>query len=600
MGKSPGKWIKGMLFGKKASKSNSSKGTKLSKSASEKPVRVSTLEPEPTLIVNAPLISNPLPSIVTDTKDNSGFENVEAPILPSDEIISSSMKQDEDIMSTVSDPGQTNVTDSGKIEQAAIVVQASFRSYQVMTAFLYITTMLDKHVYLWLKVCIYGVVYLMISKARREFRSLKGIIKIQAIVRGRLVRRQAIATFLCVQGVVKFQAIARGHMVRRSSTANEQGKKRSLVSKDAEHQDSSEVKKHNSTDTSLKKAFIKKVALSPSPGLSSIHSYTIGNLILLQFLPFQLLSSSPTAMPLRLQYGSGEPNFAWEWLLRWSTSQVWASNRKQSETRDFKLETVEKEESKPKSSGGKVLGNGSEIDNLKHNTRKVSSQPLKSTQEHSQTGNDKLKRGLKKTSKTSGEKSTEAKVDVEKPKKHPKKLSKSPAPKLSEEFTNTSDKPIENSEEALSNNIIVESSLEANSRVCEKSQDSFPVEKGFKDDKISKENYKSSRRNSLPAKHDNREASPESVTRVPSYMARTASSKAKVKAVDSPRFGQDAADKNALTRRHSLSSFVYGKDSSSPRVQRLVQSNGKGGIKIDRSLSSSRDVTGKSMHIFLF
>ncbi|KAL3840608.1 hypothetical protein ACJIZ3_025199 [Penstemon smallii] len=534
MGKSPGKWIKGMLFGKKASKSNSSKGTKLSKSASEKPVRVSTLEPEPTLIVNAPLILNPLPSIVTDTKDNSGFENVEAPILPSDEIVSSSMKQDEDIMSTVSDPGQTNVTDSEKIEQAAIVVQASFRSYQ----------------------------------ARREFRSLKGIIKIQAIVRGRLVRRQAIATFFCVQGIVKFQAMARGHMVRRSSTANEQGKIRSLVSKEAEHQDSSETKKHNSTDRLLKKAFINK-----------------------------LLSSSPTAMPLHLQYGSGEPNSAWEWLLRWSTSQIWASNRKQSETRDFKLETVEKDESKPKSNGGKVLGNGSETENLKHNTRKVSSQPLKSTQEHSQTGNNKLKRGLKKTSKTSGEKSTEAKVDVEKPKKHPKKLSKSPAPKLSEEVTNTSVKPIENSEETLSNNIIVESSLEANSTVCEKSQDSFPVEKGFKDDKISKENYKSSRRNSLPAKHDNREASPESMTRVPSYMARTASSKAKVKAVDSPRFGQDAADKNALTRRHSLSSFVNGKDSSSPRVQRLVQSNGKGGIKIDRSLSSSRDVTDKVIQV---
>lgn len=53
-------------------------------------------------------------------------------------------------------------------------------------------------------------------KARRAFRTLKGIIRLQALIRGHLVRRQAISTLLCIQRIVKFQALARGQKVRRS------------------------------------------------------------------------------------------------------------------------------------------------------------------------------------------------------------------------------------------------------------------------------------------------------------------------------------------------------------------------------------------------
>ena len=53
-------------------------------------------------------------------------------------------------------------------------------------------------------------------KARRAFRTLKGIIRLQAVIRGHLVRRQAIATLYCVRGIVKFQALVRGYKVRRS------------------------------------------------------------------------------------------------------------------------------------------------------------------------------------------------------------------------------------------------------------------------------------------------------------------------------------------------------------------------------------------------
>ena len=43
----------------------------------------------------------------------------------------------------------------------------------------------------------------------------------------------------------------------------------------------------------------------------------------IHFYYFQFLASLPTAMPLRLQYDSGEPNSAWQWLERWTRSRFW-------------------------------------------------------------------------------------------------------------------------------------------------------------------------------------------------------------------------------------------------------------------------------------
>lgn len=53
-------------------------------------------------------------------------------------------------------------------------------------------------------------------KARRAFWALKGIIRLQALIRGHMVRRQAVATLCCVMGIVRLQALARGREIRHS------------------------------------------------------------------------------------------------------------------------------------------------------------------------------------------------------------------------------------------------------------------------------------------------------------------------------------------------------------------------------------------------
>lgn len=58
-------------------------------------------------------------------------------------------------------------------------------------------------------------------QARRAFRALKGIIRLQALIRGHLVRRQAVATLCAMHAIVKLQAVVRGRIVRHSSIALE-------------------------------------------------------------------------------------------------------------------------------------------------------------------------------------------------------------------------------------------------------------------------------------------------------------------------------------------------------------------------------------------
>ncbi|GAA0152438.1 hypothetical protein LIER_10921 [Lithospermum erythrorhizon] len=316
----------------------------------------------------------------------------------------------------------------------------------------------------------------------------------------------------------------------------------------------------------------------------------------------QLLSSASSAMPLHLPYDPEDPNSAWNWLLRWTMSHIWGTllqrgmfmeskSKVESQSPVSKLSrprkrpvNVDKASAPSASESGKVKRNSrpNEIDKTEYNTKKVSNSA--SAMPH------------------------QAEVDTDKRRSRHKK-SNSPLPETAENRPKNSSNKATNGLQGVAPDPVSQENRmmqavgedQVNSLTHHLISDSHDKQlmnetQDSKEHLHDKENHKiSKRRASLPAKHDDQETLQHG-TKVPSYMAATKSAKAKVRGQASPMFGQEEVEKNGPARRYSLPSSINAKPTSSPRVQRLVQSSGKGGIRIDRSLSSSRDSNEKMVH----
>ncbi|KAG8366830.1 hypothetical protein BUALT_Bualt16G0008700 [Buddleja alternifolia] len=393
--------------------------------------------------------------------------------------------------------------------------------------------------------------------ARRAFRTLKGIIRLQALIRGHLVRRQAVATLRCMHAIVKFQALARG---RRDAKQVDVG--------------SNSIFKSEKLATN---AFVRK-----------------------------LLSSLPTPMPLSLHYELDEPNSALNWLDRWSLSHFWVPPprpkkvlnmkplKKQAGSQIVEYGAGKSKRTIRKASTAAHVDSGAlaslETDKPKRNPRKITSHQTELMQEQHQSELERVKHSLKKVS--SSEKSE---METE---------SNSAALDVSEEKIAIS------SEKSADLDVVVDKRafLESPSNITNEPNDDCPFvetisvendekmenmqfsrdELGSKEEEIGKENQKI-RKRSLPAKQEYTENISQNNPSLPSYMMATQSAKAKLRAQGTTKLSEDGAE-NGNIRRHSLPASTNGKLSSlSPRIRKPVQGNGKGGSKTNKLLTSSRD-----------
>lgn len=338
-------------------------------------------------------------------------------------------------------------------------------------------------------------------------------------------------------------------------------------------------------------------------------------------------------MPLSLQYDVAEPNSAWNWLERWSFSHFWELCAQTKKTADAKPQrkqscmlTVETEAGELKMGVRKVVAanNGGnralasfEQGKLKNNSRKITSHRTESVQEQAQNELERVKRNLRKVSASMA---VASEKETENQHQSPKEVSSFAAPNVfKQEITNSPPKLVDmvvnvdktalkeappyplTADEQVNATHDDHPAVELHALDICGNMETLPAvyeELSSKEEHNSKEKVKMGRRKSLPAKQEYPENASQNTLSLPSYMAATESAKAKLRAQGSSKI--DDVAENGFERRHSLPAPTNGKLSSlSPRMQKPVLANGKGGSKKSRSLVSSRDGKRRIFIIFL-
>ncbi|XP_006342022.1 protein IQ-DOMAIN 32 [Solanum tuberosum] len=224
---------------------------KLQVSVDEKP-QVST-DAKPQLLVEVsvdekPLISEKVNLEVSEDEKPSVSSDEKAPISSEENSLLSDLvdaKQSEPVTARVND-GKADVI----LDEHALVIQTAVRAFL----------------------------------ARRAQLKQKHITKLQAAVRGHLVRRHAVGTLRCVQAIVKMQTLVRAHHTNRIAEGS-----------------------------SIK----EKLKGKENSGTKSEFTYISISKLLSNSFARQLLESTPRTKSINIKCDPSKSDSAWKWLERW-------------------------------------------------------------------------------------------------------------------------------------------------------------------------------------------------------------------------------------------------------------------------------------------
>ncbi|KAE9603541.1 putative IQ motif, EF-hand binding, P-loop containing nucleoside triphosphate hydrolase [Lupinus albus] len=120
--------------------------------------------------------------------------------------------------------------------------------------------------------------------AQRDLLQRKNAVKLQAAIRGHLVRKHAIGTLRCVQAIIKMQALVRARHAQKYKNGRNDSSKNLC--------NENHITKSNVTYTSIEKLLSNRFAS-------------------------QLLESTPKSKPIHVKCNPSKADSAWKWLERW-------------------------------------------------------------------------------------------------------------------------------------------------------------------------------------------------------------------------------------------------------------------------------------------